>query len=84
MKTTDSKQEKVDEKVLCQQCGKEPGFVKKCNEGDEVYHALECDCKTTPYMRSRLFVIGTWESKTYCQPPKEVFDDAIKETPSIH
>ena len=62
------------------QCGKAPGFTKLCDPGGTVYNALECDCKTTPYYRSRFMVETCWETETYRQTPKEAFDKAIKDS----
>ena len=72
-----------NKKVLCAHCKEAPGFVKSCLTSGEVYWALECDCKTTPYARGRGPAEATWKSATWAQTPKEAFDVAEKETPSF-
>ncbi|HTH93169.1 MAG TPA: hypothetical protein VL576_01660 [Candidatus Paceibacterota bacterium] len=67
--------------VYCLQCNKLPGFITACGDADEVYAALQCDCKQTPYYRSRLSAEGTWHAVTFSQTPKEAYEIAIKESP---
>lgn len=56
-----------DGRVICHHCKKAPGLVKQPLEGGEVYWALECDCKTTRYYRSKMFTASEWETETYKQ-----------------
>jgi hypothetical protein len=56
-------------KVKCKYCKEEPGFVKHCESTGEVYWALECNCKCTPFYRSRMVAVAEWESVTYKEEP---------------
>lgn len=67
--------------VRCAHCNKIPGYIKAIGDGDEVYRALECDCKQTPYMRSTSFVDATWNSVTYAQDPDVANKIAADEAP---
>lgn len=73
----------TEKKVACVHCNQLPGYTTLCGDGDEVYHALECDCKTTPYMRSQTLVRATWETTTFKLTPKEAFDAAEKDKPAF-
>ena len=79
VKTVMSKE--LPKQVYCTHCNKLPGYIKAVGDADEVYHALECDCKQTPYMRSNTFVDATWNSVTYAQTPKEAYEIAVKQSP---
>jgi len=83
MKTTNPTKITEDKKVLCTHCKEAPVFVKICLSSGEVYWALECGCKTTPYARGQGTAQSTWESTTWSQTLKEAFDVAERETPSF-
>lgn len=59
----------MQKRVKCSHCDQYPGFVSHSNSGGEVYSALECNCKSTPYYRSRLSAQATWHSKTFSMDP---------------
>jgi hypothetical protein len=77
------KQKIMGKAISCTHCQKEPGFCNVSIPTGEVYWALECDCKTTPYYRSKIPVQGTWENTTYKQEREDAFADAVKETPEF-
>lgn len=68
-------------RVQCHHCNTVPAF-QKCIYGDQVYRALECNCKITPFYRAPTFVIAEWGSTTYYQQPEIAMAIARKKTPS--
>lgn len=67
--------------IICDHCKYVPGMVTQCGDGDEVFHALECACKTTPYYRSQTSVVSQWNAVTHSQNPTEAYEYATKESP---
>ena len=57
--------------IKCKHCGEEPGFCNQSMSSGEVYWALECDCKSTDYYRSKMWSIAEWKDGLFEKEPSE-------------